>query len=486
MPLRSPATSAASQQRLPTPSRRTRVAGVRSEMGNPHSDARDTNREADTKLATDGVEPRGTTPTPVPVALMAASDRGASRLDVETPPSASTPAILDATLERSVRSWSRAARGFAAGALMLALGASITTRQALERASAPAVGINASMLASMAAPVDRTARALDAASVTDARATSFATSDRASRAASTTNRSDDAAAIDSDASNDRSTATDQDDAATPIVRAGHASISGGIVVFPSTFRPDADGSYDLLIHFHGNTSVVRESAEVAGLNAAVAIVNLGIGSLPYEEHYMMPGSYEALLGAIDRRIAQRGVEDSKLRRVALSAWSAGYGAISTILQVRKGKDDLDAILMLDGIHCGWEDGKLNARQMRPFALAAERAAKGDLLFSITHSEIDPRSYASTGATADYLLDVVGAARKPLDPVANAPIYLSLESMKGAVAHKLEKSMTPTTEGQVGGLHVVGFRGETKEHHMAHLFQMGATLLPELVSRWQTP
>jgi hypothetical protein len=445
--------------------RRTRVAGAKITMGKPHPEAVDASLEARNEThATDGAEPRSTTPTPVPVAITAKSDLGSSRLDAEMPPSASTPAILDATVERAVRSWPRAARVLGAGALMLALGASFTTRQAIEHASTPAVGINASMLASMASPVDRTARALDAASVTDTRE----------------------ARSDAEASSDAPTVADHDASTTTIDRSGHASISGGIVVFPSTFRPEADGSYDLLIHFHGNTSVVRESAEVAGLNAAVAIVNLGIGSLPYEEHYMMPGSYESLLGAIERRIAQRGLAHPKLRRVALSAWSAGYGAISTILQVRKGKDDLDAILMLDGIHCGWEDGKLNARQMRPFALAAEHAAKGDLLFSITHSEIDPRSYASTAATADYLLDVVGAARKPLDPLANAPTYLSLESMKGAVAHKLEKAMTPTTEGQLGGLHVVGFRGETKEHHMAHLFQMGATLLPELVSRWQTP
>ncbi len=31
--------------------------------------------------------------------------------------------------------------------------------------------------------------------------------------------------------------------------------------------------------------------------------------------------------------------------------------------------------------------------------------------------------------------------------------------------------------------VRGYRGETPEHHMAHLLQMGATVLPELASRW---
>ncbi len=45
-------------------------------------------------------------------------------------------------------------------------------------------------------------------------------------------------------------------------------------------------------------------------------------------------------------------------------------------------------------------------------------------------------------------------------------------------------MIPTTEASVGELHVRGFRGNTPEHHMAHLLQMASTVLPELVERWR--
>lgn len=268
--------------------------------------------------------------------------------------------------------------------------------------------------------------------------------------------------------------------APAIKRDGHASIPGGILVAPRSFTT-TDGSYDLLVHFHGNTAVVRESAEVADLNALVAVVNLGIGSAPYEEAYAVPGTWEELLGSIQRGARERGIATPRLRRVALSGWSAGYGAISTILQVRRGHEDLDAILSLDGIHCGWEMGQLNARQMAPFASAAKKAAAGDILFSITHSAIDPRAYASTTATADYLLQAVGGRRAEPAP---APGYLSLASMKGAVARDREKTMEPTSEARVGGLVVRGYRGETPEHHMAHLFQMAATVLPDLVQRWR--
>ncbi len=266
-------------------------------------------------------------------------------------------------------------------------------------------------------------------------------------------------------------------------REGHVSIPGGILVFPSSFRPHSDGKFDLLLHFHGNTAVVKESAEVANLNAAVAIVNLGIGSAPYEECFAVPGSYEDLLATIESGVKRRGLANAELRRVALSGWSAGYGSIGTILQQRRGHDPLDAILILDGIHAGWEDGALNRRQMKPFAEAADRAKRGEIYFGITHSAIDPKAYASTTLTADYLLASVDLSPLARDPVADAPKYLTLESMKGAVSKKHEKTMEPTREGWTGSFHVVGYKGETKEHHMAHLFQMGATLLPDLVKRW---
>ncbi|WP_437590661.1 hypothetical protein [Sorangium sp. So ce1000] len=266
---------------------------------------------------------------------------------------------------------------------------------------------------------------------------------------------------------------------------GYASIRGGVLFTPETFRPTGS-SYDLLLHFHGNTQLVRESAEVAGLNAAVAVINLGIGSGAYEDLYAQPGVYESLLADIDRALAQRGLPTPRLRRVALSSWSAGYGAIAKILELRRGIETLDAILVTDGIHCGFvpeQPSGLNTLQLASFARAAQNAASGQLLFTITHSEIDPIAYASSSATASYLLDVAAGHPVERSPSSDAPPHLRLRAAEGAVSKKLEKQMIPTTEARVGELHVRGFRGNTPEHHMAHLLQMASTVLPELVQRW---
>jgi hypothetical protein len=268
---------------------------------------------------------------------------------------------------------------------------------------------------------------------------------------------------------------------------GYASIRGGVLFTPESFAPTGS-SYDLLVHFHGNTQLVRESAEAAGLNAAVAVINLGIGSGPYEDAYAQPGMFEALLGDIDRAVAQRGLPSPRLRRIALSSWSAGYGAVSKILELRRGTEAVDAILVTDGIHCGFtteRPGALNTIQLASFARAAQLAAAGQLLFTITHSEIDPIAYASSSATATYLLDAAAGRTVEQAPAFEAPPHLHLRAAEGAVSKKLEKQMIPTTEATVGGLHVRGYRGNTPEHHMAHLLQMAATVLPELVTRWRS-
>jgi hypothetical protein len=267
-------------------------------------------------------------------------------------------------------------------------------------------------------------------------------------------------------------------------RSNYASIPGGVLFFPKTFS-SKDGTYDLYLHFHGNTRVVEESAEHAGLNALVAVVNLGINSAPYQDGYAVPGTYEGLLGSIDRQAGVKGLKNPHVRRIALSSWSGGYGALSTILEQRKGTDPLDSIVVLDGIHCGFLDGGprgLNSRLLMPFEAAAKKAAKGDWFFTITHSEIDPIEYAGTELTSSYLLDVVGGKRGPGSP---APEHVSLKAAEGAVSKKLEKHMEPTTEARVGSFHVRGYKGNTPEHHMAHLLQMASTVMPEIVERWKT-
>ncbi|MFO0612854.1 MAG: hypothetical protein U0414_09715 [Polyangiaceae bacterium] len=302
---------------------------------------------------------------------------------------------------------------------------------------------------------------------------------------------------------------------TPIAfdRTGHVSVPNGYLVFPSTFET-YDGGYDVLIHFHGNPLVVAESAEVAKLNAVVVMIN-GAGRGGYEEVYgSRPGLYEELLAAIDRGLASRGIEHPHVRRIALTSWSAGYGAISTILSTRKGKDPLDAIALFDGIHASWEGGNsrsfatngvvqdssqltpklleargkatINKLQMRSFLEAAKEATHGELYFGIAHTEIDPMAYASCTIATDFLLRELGLERHPLDPIDDAPHWFTLKAMEGIWDPDKVHQLVPLTEVHEGDLHVIGYSGATPEHHAAHLFEMSQTLLPDIAARWSKP
>jgi hypothetical protein len=288
------------------------------------------------------------------------------------------------------------------------------------------------------------------------------------------------------------------------------AVPGGKVVFPSTFET-TDGTYDVIIHFHGNPEVTLESVEVAKINAVLVQIN-GAGKGGYEAIYAdHPGVYEELLAAIDRGLKERGIPDPHVHRIALTSWSAGYGAITSILEHRNGTDPLDAVAMFDGIHASWEGGNsrsyaangivhdqsdltpelglahqrgaINKLQIRSLLKTAQQAVEGKLYFGITHTEIDPMAYASCTITTNYLLGELGLTRHALDPIADAPKWVDLASMLRVFDTKKIHQLVPLTEVRVGGLHLIGYEGKTPDHHSVQLFQMSQTLLPDIAARW---
>lgn len=273
---------------------------------------------------------------------------------------------------------------------------------------------------------------------------------------------------------------------------GHIPIAGGVMFLPKTFVPEPDGTYDLILHFHGNANIVLGSVEHAGLNAVVAVVNWGIRSAPYREKFQVPDAFDHLLAQIDGGVKARGVKTPKLGRVALTSWSAGYGAIESILEHRKspaaGADPLDAIIAVDGVHAAFLDGdpkRIKERTVLAWVNAAKAAAKGGVMLSMTHSEIDPIEFVSAQRSQLFVLDQLD--EEPVAPaVLRHPEHLALECAKIAVAQGKEKRMIPILDVRLGNLRVQGFEGITKEHHIAHLTQMAAVVFPDLVARWNKP
>jgi hypothetical protein len=274
------------------------------------------------------------------------------------------------------------------------------------------------------------------------------------------------------------------DADKDLKRDGRSPVAGGVLSIPASFR-SGDGAYDLVVFFHGNTSLVEESFSAAKVNAVVLIYNLGIGSGVYEDKFSVPSLMPEILERVKTTMAGRGLTNPHLRRLGLAAWSAGYGAVVRLLDQPGMQDKVDAVILLDGIHVGYmQDGRtLDPLRLRAFTSYAKRAADCEKLFFITHSNIVPTGYAGTRETTDALLKEVGVTREKL---TDAPVMPTLTSLIGVVAHDKIKPLHPVSQAHKGLLTVHGYTGETPEDHMSHLMQMSETALPALVEYWAEP
>ncbi len=240
-----------------------------------------------------------------------------------------------------------------------------------------------------------------------------------------------------------------------------------VVHIPTRCR-DAQGRYDVVVHFHGATTTIEPIWERADIDAVFVIINLGIGSGPYENAFSHDGSLAQLMESIDKLMQKHcPAEGGSRHRLALSAWSAGYGAIYRALNNKNDSELIDAVLLADGLHAGFKDKArrlINAPQMEGFDRFAAKAVTGDKLFAITHSAIKT-PYASTTETAGYLVAQRGLTRQKVRESGPRP------------------SMYRTSRVEKGSFSVEGYEGNDTHAHCDHLYAIGDTLFPLLRSRW---
>lgn len=249
----------------------------------------------------------------------------------------------------------------------------------------------------------------------------------------------------------------------------HVTRQGRVVFIPEGCR-SVEQPYDLVVHFHGAPTSMEPSFERSGIGGVLAIFNLGIGSGKYEDTFAQKGAFEDSLARVADVVAEVCPGASKVqRRIALSAWSAGYGAVWKILDRQELADRVDAVLLADGLHAGFDPEHKAQRQinpliMAPFSLYADRAAAGEKLLAITHSSITT-PYASTTETSSFLLMQQNIPRVTQNSPGPRP------------------GMTLTSRADRGNLHVQGYAGVDAPAHCDHLHAMGETLFPYLRELW---
>jgi hypothetical protein len=236
---------------------------------------------------------------------------------------------------------------------------------------------------------------------------------------------------------------------------------------PTFFHPE-DGKYDLIVHFHGLAAAQESNVERTHLNAIVATMNLGVGSGPYEKPFRDRGAFSRLLATIDKEVVKSGRADgAHLGRIALSAWSAGYGSVGAILKFPSNLPRIDAVLLADCPHSDYADERHHVVDDGPlmkYAKVATAAIHGDKLFALTHSSITTTGYPNTTETIGELLKLVSVDKEPM--VADGP-----------------RGMLEIYEGHRGDFHVKGFLGTGVKDHIDHIWGMNETLFPYLRDRW---
>lgn len=244
--------------------------------------------------------------------------------------------------------------------------------------------------------------------------------------------------------------------------------SMGQMIAPQRGGVTASGRFDVMFHFHGHEPVRKEWVRV--MNGTVLVgIDLGIGSGPYEAAFGSPQAFEKLVESVEQAMAKKTGKNARARKIGLSAWSAGYGAVQRIISQSYGKRVVDAVILLDGLHCGYSGDSLNEVQIEPFIDWSRQAASRRKFMFVSHSSIIPPGYASTTETANFLIWKLGGKPRRSRPRGTDPMGLDLISRYTR-----------------GSFHVRGYTGNDKMDHCAHIGLYRDVLKVHIKPRWRSP
>lgn len=245
--------------------------------------------------------------------------------------------------------------------------------------------------------------------------------------------------------------------------------SFGRLLAPQRGGVTSSGGFDLIVHFHGRYPIRKEFVREAKGTVLVA-VDLGISSAPYNATFSNPHAFSGLIEAVEKEMAKRsGKKKAHVRKLALSSWSAGYGAIEQILRQDAG-NKVDTLVLLDSVHTGYDDPKnkkLRESGLEPFITFAKKAIRGRALMYQTYSSIIPPGYASTREVAHHMVEAVGGKIR----AAKRNDRYGLEMFE-----RYER----------GGYKVRGYHGNDKPDHCAHLGLMRDVMRQLINPRWRSP
>ena len=239
-----------------------------------------------------------------------------------------------------------------------------------------------------------------------------------------------------------------------------ASLSIGTLYLPPSFTPR--GGHPLIVHFHGASWLIEHHVRERAPQAVLVAVQLGSGSRAYADAFADPAAFATLLSEAASRAAELSGAPIEFESVTLTAFSAGYGGVRSILRHAPHYARVDRVILADSLHASYlgdasgpraVDLPVDESGLDVFIKFAEDAAAGRRRMTVTHSEVYPGTYASTTETANVLLERLGVRRVRV--VRDGPL-----------------GMQQLSEAKVGSFELAGFAGNSAPDHMDHLYALG--------------
>ncbi len=241
-----------------------------------------------------------------------------------------------------------------------------------------------------------------------------------------------------------------------------APLSVGTLYLSSRFR--VRPRVPLIVHFHGAPWLIEHHIHSGLPGSALVSLQIGAGSRVYADAFSGPEAFGTLLAEAAAQLSALTGRAVTWDAVTLSSFSAGYGAVRTILGQPAHYSRVDAVLLADSLHASYV-GEASARatdlpvdesMLEPFVRFAGEAVGRRKWMRVTHSEVFPGTFASTTETTDVLLRRLGLSRRRV--LRDGPL-----------------GMQQLSEAGRGNFHVAGFAGNSAPDHMDHLYALGRWL-----------
>jgi hypothetical protein len=221
----------------------------------------------------------------------------------------------------------------------------------------------------------------------------------------------------------------------------------------------ADGDVDVAFQFHGG-EVAEKDWRQSGLNALIISVTYPKwGTVPYKRGFSDPVRFGVLLDEAMKRVGA-----TRVRRLLLVSWSAGYAAMGLVLGNAHYYALADTAVILDGLHADYIEGKPDERPLAIFEHFAHDAVAEKKTMVVVHSSIVPPGYASTTQMAELLCASVGAQR--------------IEEVKTR-----GDGLVEWYHSDAGSLHVRGYRGVGPKDHLDQLHLLDDLIREHVTPRW---